>query len=158
MFSSVSNSSFSPNYSGLLRHHLFWFFNTVYNSDLDVKRAICRFRSTTSVGPDETPPLSATHVPIQNYFLKLWIISTTGRTRWTGDQTDARLLPTHDSTTQKDKDKYSCRKRDSNPRSQRPSDQGPRLRPRDLWDRKNTPNCTIKRLFWDIYSSSKSHL
>jgi hypothetical protein len=51
--------------------------------------------------------------------LKLWIISTIGRTPRTSDQPDAGALPSQDSTTQKVKDKYPCRKRDSNPRSQR---------------------------------------
>jgi hypothetical protein len=66
--------------------------------------------------------------------LKLLIISTIGRTPWTGDQPDARPLPTQDNTTQRDIDKRSCRKRDSNPRSQRPSGQGQRFRPRSLFD------------------------
>jgi hypothetical protein len=66
-------------------------------------------------------------VPIQNYVLKLWVTSTICRTPWTGDQPDARPLPKQDSTTQKDKDKRSCRKRESNHRSQRLSDQGLRL-------------------------------
>jgi hypothetical protein len=33
--------------------------------------------------------------------LKLLIISTIGRTPWTGDQFDATTLPTHDNTTER---------------------------------------------------------
>jgi hypothetical protein len=44
-------------------------------------------------------------------------------------------LSTQDNTTQKDADKHPCLEKDSNPRSQCPSDQRPRLRPRGHWDR-----------------------
>jgi hypothetical protein len=73
-------------------------------------------------------------VTCSNYFMKLWIISTTGRTPWTGDQPDARQLLTQASTTQKNKHKHPCRKRNSNPGSQRPSNEGLRLRQRGHWD------------------------
>jgi hypothetical protein len=45
--------------------------------------------------------------------------STVGRTPWTSDQPVARPLPTKDSTTQKDEDKYPWLKRDSTPLSTR---------------------------------------
>jgi hypothetical protein len=45
-----------------------------------------------------------------------------------------RPLPTQDSTTQRD-DKHPCLKRNSNPRSQQPSDQSLRIRQRGHWDR-----------------------
>jgi hypothetical protein len=38
-----------------------------------------------------------------------------GRKHWTGDQSDRRLLPPQDSTTQKDKDKHPHLEQDSNP-------------------------------------------
>jgi hypothetical protein len=62
--------------------------------------------------------------PNSELLLKLWSTSTSSRTPWTRDQPDARPLPTQDSTTQKHKDKHPCHKRDSNPRSQWPGDQG----------------------------------
>jgi hypothetical protein len=52
-----------------------------------------------------------------------------------GDKPSARPMPIQDSTTQKDNNKHPCRKRDSNPRSQRPSDQGLRFRLRGHCDR-----------------------
>jgi hypothetical protein len=67
--------------------------------------------------------------------LKLWSTSTSGRTPWTRDQPDASPLPTQGSTIQKHKDKHPCHKRDSNPRSQWPGDQGLGLRLRGRWDR-----------------------
>jgi hypothetical protein len=45
-----------------------------------------------------------------------------------------RPLPTQDNTMQK-YDRHPCFKRDSNTRSQCPSNQGLRLRPRGKWDR-----------------------
>jgi hypothetical protein len=48
-------------------------------------------------------------------------IWTFGRTPWTGDQPDARPLPTQDNTTQKNADIRPCLEQDSNPRSQRSS-------------------------------------
>jgi len=47
--------------------------------------------------------------------MSIW---TLGRTPWTGDQPDARPLPTQDNTTQKNVDTHPCLERDSNPRSQ----------------------------------------
>jgi hypothetical protein len=44
-------------------------------------------------------------------------MSTVSKTHWTGDKFDARPLHTQDNTTQKGKDRHSCLKRDSNPRS-----------------------------------------
>jgi hypothetical protein len=44
------------------------------------------------------------------------------------DQPVARPLPTQDNTTQKDADKHPCFEWDSNPRSQQPTGQDPRLR------------------------------
>jgi hypothetical protein len=44
-------------------------------------------------------------------------IWTVGRTPWTGDQPNARPLPTH-RTAQKNADTHPCLKWDSNPRSQ----------------------------------------
>jgi hypothetical protein len=41
----------------------------------------------------------------------------------------------HRRIIQNDKNKHPCRKRDLNPRFQRPSDHGLRLRPCDHWDR-----------------------
>jgi hypothetical protein len=52
-----------------------------------------------------------------------------------GDQPSAMPLSTQDSTTQEDKNKHPCRKWDSNPLTQRPSDQGPCPTPRGHWDR-----------------------
>jgi hypothetical protein len=37
-------------------------------------------------------------------FLKFCIISTIGRTSWTGDEPDVRPLPAQDNTTKEDKD------------------------------------------------------
>jgi hypothetical protein len=52
-------------------------------------------------------------------FWNLWIdFWTFGRTPWMGDQTIARLLPTQDSTAQKNADTHPCLERDSNPWSQ----------------------------------------
>jgi hypothetical protein len=42
-----------------------------------------------------------------------------------GDQPVARLLPTQNSMTQKDEDKYPCLEWDLNPRSQCPDGQDP---------------------------------
>jgi hypothetical protein len=54
---------------------------------------------------------------------------------------------TQDNTTQKGEDKHPCLKQDSNPRSQRPSDQGLRLRPRGNWDRPvKLPDLEIERV------------
>jgi hypothetical protein len=41
-------------------------------------------------------------------------IETFGRTSWTGDQPDARPLPTQVNTTQKHADTHPCPKQDSN--------------------------------------------
>jgi hypothetical protein len=49
-------------------------------------------------------------------------------------------LPTQSNTTQKDADKHPCLERDSNPRSQQPSGQDPRLRPHDHCDRLSARN------------------
>jgi len=68
---------------------------------------------------------------LRNY--KLRIISTIGRTTWTGDQLDARSLCTQDSTTEKQKN--LCHMRHSNPRSQRPTYHCLRLRPFGHWGR-----------------------
>jgi hypothetical protein len=57
------------------------------------------------------------------------------RTPWTSDQPVARPLPTQDNTTQKDADRHPCLERDSNPRSQQPTGQDPRLRPHGHRDR-----------------------
>jgi hypothetical protein len=66
---------------------------------------------------------------------------------WTSDRPVAKATTyTQDNTTQKDEDKHPCLKRDSHPRSQRPSDQGLRLRPRDHWDQRfplHTPKLYI---------------
>jgi hypothetical protein len=52
-------------------------------------------------------------------------------------------LPTQDDTTQKDEDKHSCLKRDSNPRAQRPSDQRLHLRTRrDRLTKQLPTNCS----------------
>jgi hypothetical protein len=59
------------------------------------------------------------HVPIQNLTSELYeSMWTFGRTPWTGDQPDARPLPTQDNTTQKNADKHPYPEWDSNPRSQ----------------------------------------
>jgi hypothetical protein len=58
-----------------------------------------------------------------------------GGLRWTSDQPVAKASTSTDNTTQRYEDKRPCLKRDPNPRSQRPSDQGLRLRPRGRWDR-----------------------
>jgi hypothetical protein len=39
-----------------------------------------------------------------------------------GDQSNAGFIHTQDSTTQNDNDNHPSRKKDSNPRSQQPSD------------------------------------
>jgi hypothetical protein len=58
-------------------------------------------------------------VPVQNFnFWTYESIWTFGRTPWTGDQPDARPLPTRDNTTQKNADSHPCLKQDSNLRSQ----------------------------------------
>jgi hypothetical protein len=64
-----------------------------------------------------------------------WTIQTYGRTPWTSDQPVARPLPTQDNTTQKDADKHPSLERDSNPRSQQPTGQDPRLRQHGHCDR-----------------------
>jgi hypothetical protein len=51
---------------------------------------------------------------------------------WTSDQPVAKT--SNYTGQQEDKDKHKCLKRDSNPRFQRLSDQGLRLRPRGHWD------------------------
>jgi hypothetical protein len=61
---------------------------------------------------------------------------TIGRAPWTGDQPDAMPLPTKENPTQKDEDKHSCYKQNSNPRCQRPRDQGIHLRERGHWNRR----------------------
>jgi len=48
-------------------------------------------------------------------FMNLW---TFGRTSWTGNQPNARPLPTHDNTTQKNVDTHPCLEWDSNLQSQ----------------------------------------
>jgi hypothetical protein len=50
-------------------------------------------------------------------------------------------LPTQDNTTQKDADKHPCLERDSNPRSQQPTDQDPRLRQHGHCDRQGQILC-----------------
>jgi hypothetical protein len=58
-------------------------------------------------------------VPIQNFnFRTLWIYWTFGRTPWTGDQPDAKPLPTQDNTTQENADTHPCLEQDSKSRSQ----------------------------------------
>jgi hypothetical protein len=47
----------------------------------------------------------------------------------TSDQLVTRPLSTQDNTIQKDADKHPCLEGDSNPRSQQPTGQDPRLRP-----------------------------
>jgi hypothetical protein len=51
-------------------------------------------------------------------FWNVWICCTAGRTFWTGDQPDARPLPTQDNATQKNADTHPCLEWDSNSRSQ----------------------------------------
>jgi hypothetical protein len=51
-------------------------------------------------------------------FSEFMNLLTFGRTPWTGDQPDARPLPTQDNITQKKEDTHPCFERDSNPRSQ----------------------------------------
>jgi hypothetical protein len=56
------------------------------------------------------------------------------------DQPIARPLPTQDNTTQKDADKHPCLERDSNPQSQQPTSQDPRLRPHGHCDQQSQPH------------------
>jgi hypothetical protein len=113
--------------------------------------------------PPPPPPHSAIRIRSCN-LLKFRItseitISTIGRIMWTGNQSDARPLPTQDSTTQKDKDKHPCLKRDSNPRSQRPIYQGLCRRPYGYWDRRRfivrfqvltAASLKFRFVFWNI--------
>jgi hypothetical protein len=63
-------------------------------------------------------------------------IETDGRIPWTSNQPVARALPTQDNTTQEDADKHPYFERDSNPRSQQPTGQDPRLRSHGHCDRR----------------------
>jgi hypothetical protein len=63
-----------------------------------------------STSPSPPPP---PFFKVQNE--SIW---TFGRTPWTGDQPDARPLPTQDNTTQKNGDTHPCPERYSNTRSQ----------------------------------------
>jgi hypothetical protein len=58
-------------------------------------------------------------VPVQNFnFWNYESIWTSGRTPWTGDQPNARPLPTQDNTTQKNADTHPRSERDLNTWSQ----------------------------------------
>jgi hypothetical protein len=50
--------------------------------------------------------------------LQFLTLYTVGRTPCTGDQPDARSLPTHRTTQTQNKRRRPCLERDSNPRSQ----------------------------------------
>jgi hypothetical protein len=63
------------------------------------------------------------------------VFSTFDRNRWIRGCPVARSLPIQDSSTSKEADKHPCLERDSNPRSEYPSDQDPRLDPRCHCDR-----------------------
>jgi hypothetical protein len=53
------------------------------------------------------------------------------------DQPVARPLPTQNNSAQTDADKHPCLERDSNPRSQQPTGQDPRLRLHGHCDRQS---------------------